>query len=270
MADSLGGANDMSDHTTHQNSPEIPYGYCHCGCGKKTGIAKGTDTKKGRIKGQPVRYLPGHNKDKHLQIENPNPSGLCMCGCGQKTPIADRNRKLLGWVKGQPIKYIDGHSGFGAHKIPLIDKFWAHVDKRGPDDCWLWTGRKNREGYGILSEYGRNIRAHRFSYELHNGPIAAGLAVCHQCDVRNCVNPNHLWLGTIQDNNTDRTIKGRTVSVRLEGEDSPRAKLTDEQVIEIRQRIAQGESYADIASRFNISTSNVDAIKHRKTWKHLK
>jgi len=259
----------MSDHTTHQNSQEIPYGYCQCGCGKKTAIATGTDTKKGRIKGQPSRYLPGHNKDKHLQINNPNPSGLCMCGCGQKTPIADRNRKWLGWVKGQPIKYIDSHSGFGARRMPLTDKFWTHVEKRGPDDCWLWTGRKNREGYGIMMENRRNIRSHRYSYELHKGPIADGLVVCHKCDVRNCVNPNHLWLGTVADNNTDRAVKGRTVSGRSIGEKSGMAKLTAEQVKEIRRRIANGETGKSIAADYGISDSNIDAIKHRRTWRHL-
>lgn len=246
-----------------------PYGQCQCGCGQAAPIQDGTFLAKGYRKGHPARFLPGHNKAKDLQIENPNPSGLCMCGCGQKTPIADRNRKLLGWVKGQPIKYIVGHGGVDTRKRPLLDKFWEHVDKRSDDECWLWTGRKNRQGYGILSEYGRNIRAHRLSYEIHNGPLLDGMAVCHQCDTPACVNPHHLWLGTLQDNNADRAAKGRTISGRTYGEDHALAKLTAAQVVEIRRRCDAGEMLQTIADDYGISDSNVLAIKQRKTWKHV-
>jgi hypothetical protein len=101
------------DTMTHSNSQpteqsNIPYGYCHCGCGQLTTISKVTDRRAGTVKGEPVRYVLGHaNKLPHLS--SPNPTGLCLCGCGQPAPIAKEHRRERGHVKGQPISYIPGH-----------------------------------------------------------------------------------------------------------------------------------------------------------------
>lgn len=76
-------------------------------------------------------------------------------------------------------------------------------------DCWLWFGPKNAKGYGLLSVKGQHWSAHRLSYHVHKGPIPKGMLVCHSCDVRNCVNPDHLWLGTNDDNQLDAWKKGR-------------------------------------------------------------
>jgi hypothetical protein len=89
-----------------------------------------------------------------------------------------------------------------------LDRFWRRVSVG--DDCWLWTGDKNLKGYGIHYWGQRNrMLAHRFSYELAKGPIPEGLLVCHSCDVPNCVNPDHLWVGTTQDNARDAAAKGK-------------------------------------------------------------
>lgn len=89
-----------------------------------------------------------------------------------------------------------------------LDRFWAQVQKS--NECWLWTGAKQTTGgYGIMHVSNIRHRAHRFSYELHNGPIPPGLCVLHRCDVPACVNPDHLWTGTRADNTKDMIKKGR-------------------------------------------------------------
>lgn len=92
---------------------------------------------------------------------------------------------------------------------PLDERFWEKVDKTG--DCWLWTSPPRSGGYGGIGEpiTGRMLAAHRVSWELHYGPIPDGLCVLHQCDVRLCVRPDHLFLGTKQDNTQDMIAKSR-------------------------------------------------------------
>jgi len=94
-------------------------------------------------------------------------------------------------------------------------RFWAKVKKTS--GCWLWVGAKQRRGYGYLHNGGHSkrkpIRAHRYSWEIHNGPIPAGLWVLHKCDAPSCVNPAHLFLGTRSDNMKDAASKGRICTV---------------------------------------------------------
>src|SRR5882672_3448747 len=108
-----------------------------------------------------------------------------------------------------------------ARSRPGKDKFWEKVNKT--DTCWLWTGKIARDGYGYL----RDQAAHRVSWELHNGPVPEGKWVLHHCDIRPCVNPSHLFLGSRQDNMDDMSMKGRAGK-----------KLTAEDVRVIRAAIA--------------------------------
>lgn len=94
-----------------------------------------------------------------------------------------------------------------AHKEPPALRFWRQVQKT--DTCWLWTGARSGAGYGQIGINDVRIFTHRFSWELHHGPIPAGLFVCHHCDNPPCVRPDHLFLGTPQDNMVDKIRKGR-------------------------------------------------------------
>jgi len=121
-----------------------------------------------------------------------------------------------------------------AHKIPIEQRFWQKVDKSaGKNRCWIWSGAKDKNGYGRITKekYVKTYRAHVFSYELHNNQIPKGMLVCHSCDNPPCVNPKHLWIGTVRDNNHDKMKKGRCVS--FSGEKNPMVKLTDKKVKKI-------------------------------------
>lgn len=92
-----------------------------------------------------------------------------------------------------------------------LETFYRRVPHRPVSGCWLWVGPKNWRGYGHAwdADVGRNRGTHRISFELHIGPIPPGMCVLHTCDVRHCVAPDHLWLGTHEDNVKDRDSKGR-------------------------------------------------------------
>jgi hypothetical protein len=114
--------------------------------------------------------------------------------------IANRMTTRAGVGRVKPVKPE-------RHKMTPTERFWTRVDKSG--ECWVWTGAHLPTGYGRLTGAKRGMYAHRFSWELHNGPIPDGLLVCHKCDNPPCVRPDHLFLGTNVDNIRDRDAKGR-------------------------------------------------------------
>lgn len=147
------------------------------------------------------------------------------------------------------------------------DRFWGRVSKSGDNDCWLWTGQITAGGYGRLKNNGRPVLAHRFSFTLNRGPIPDGMKVCHTCDNRACVNPNHFFLGTQLDNIQDRHRKGR--DNRPSGERSSTAKLKNHQVLEIRERSAKGETRTALGREYGVCHTGISGIVLRKTWRHI-
>jgi DNA-binding CsgD family transcriptional regulator len=128
--------------------------------------------------------------------------------------------------------------------------------------CWLWLSNLHHRGYGIIIIRGSNRRAHRVAWEVYRGPIPEGMLVCHKCDVRSCVNPDHLFLGTPKINSADMTAKGR----QARGERHGIAKLTNEDVLNIRR---DGRTQRQIAKAFGVSQGVVWNIKSRKRWVHV-
>lgn len=155
----------------------------------------------------------------------------------------------------------------------LLDRFWSKVRKGIGDECWDWIAGVGGPGYGELNLGRRGlgmVTAHRFSYELHKGAIPEGLCVMHSCDNRRCVNPSHLSLGTLNDNNQDAIAKGRfRFPEPRHGERSPVSKLTDEIVRAIRLRRANGERLTVMAKDYGVTEALVSMVALRKIWKRV-
>lgn len=143
------------------------------------------------------------------------------------------------------------------------DIFPAHLNQRLVVDevsgCWMWTGAKNPTGYGVIKVKGKQWSVHRYASTLADGEIPAGVHVLHTCDNPLCCNPAHLRKGSHADNMADKRAKGRTVA--------PSAKLTPQQVQEIRSRYAAGGvSYGKLAAEYGISKHNVAMIVKKRIW----
>jgi hypothetical protein len=164
-------------------------------------------------------------------------------------------------------------------------RFWAKVEVKGPQDCWLWTAGYDHWGYGRFKPTGREAEhAHRTAYRFLSGPIPEGLFVCHRCDNPPCVNPAHLFLGTNAENVADMMTKGRNataangrhLSVRhperlargdrtymrqhpeaRRGERNPMAKITDAQFVDIQRLLLAGVTQTEAARRYGVDQSAI-------------
>jgi len=189
----------------------------------------------------------------------------------------------------QMICKIDGCSGAGPFKLGYCNRHYLRQYRYGaptggkdkmsydtlPEQwfdnhyiedasgCWLWTGHINKAGYGAFGKKHRIILAHRFSYERFRGKIPDGLFACHKCDVRRCVNPAHIFIGSGLENFDDMRRKGRD---RVRGMDSGCRKLNDQLVRWVLE--------ADLGNRataraLGLSHSTVNNIRSGKAWMHV-
>lgn len=149
----------------------------------------------------------------------------------------------------------------------LIRRFWEKVDKSSPDGCWNWTASVAGKGYGQikLPRTRRQAYAHRLSFELHFGEIPSGMLVCHKCDNPKCVRPDHLFLGTTEDNLSDMASKDR----HLYGERNSEHRLVEKDVHRIFDLAASGWSQQRIAKNVGVGQPQVGRILRGLRWKHI-
>lgn len=153
--------------------------------------------------------------------------------------------------------------------IPIKDRLLARVNRDAPGGCWLWQASVQRNGYGQIGGGGKSggmKNTHRVSWEVHRGPIPEKMQVLHKCDVKTCVNPDHLFLGTQADNLRDMDAKGRRRTVAVKGEAHYAARLTAEIIRAIR---SDPRAQTVIAADYGITQPYVSAIKKRKKWQSV-
>lgn len=145
-------------------------------------------------------------------------------------------------------------------------RFWKGFEK-SENGCWNWKLSKNIGGYGVINAFGEQT-AHRVSWIIHNGKIPDGLCVLHKCDNPPCCNPAHLFLGTNQDNMTDKALKKRCNTPK--GEKSGCSVLKTKEVLEIRRIHAANEmSQRAIAKKFGVGFKAINKIVLRQRWDHV-
>lgn len=145
--------------------------------------------------------------------------------------------------------------------MPLISRFEESIMPVPESGCWLWLRGLNTTGYGVIKVGGRDEKAHRASWEIYKGPIPRGSKVLHRCDVRSCVNPAHLFLGSQADNVRDMMAKGRGSDSK--GERNANSKITAAQASEIRNSTLTLRELAEI---YPIKKSMLSNIKQGKNW----
>jgi len=149
-------------------------------------------------------------------------------------------------------------------------RFWKKVERS--DTCWNWLGSKSEDGYGWFTENKKTITAHRYSYLLHKGEIPEGNLIRHTCDNRDCVNPDHLILGTPADNSLDMILRDR----QAKGDKNGAAVLTEAQAREILEEYKTDKqsgrlygSLARLSQKYGVDKQVVSRLTAGKTWRHL-
>lgn len=206
----------------------------------------------------------------HLIDDSISAQGLAGCvidGCGK--PLVARGRCRAHYqVWWKATDGTERPPALNLKRKTPAERFAGKVDKRGPDECWPWKPPKHRSGHGeffVSPERGK-VRAHSFALELATGvPCPPGREACHRCDNPPCCNPAHIYYGTRQDNVNDMVQHGRA----LLGTAHPNAKLTETQVLEMRQRRAAGTPQRQLAADYGVSAAYVSTIVNGLVWSHV-
>jgi len=152
---------------------------------------------------------------------------------------------------------------------PAEVRFWRGVDRGDPDQCWPYVRGERRGTYGRFQPGGKgspHVLTHRYSYELHCGPIPEGMLVMHSCDNPRCVNPAHLSLGTHKQNTGDMIAKGRHARQAPRGTANGKAILNPDLVREIR---ASTETNAVLARRLGVGVTTIRGVRSGRVWSHV-
>ena len=147
-------------------------------------------------------------------------------------------------------------------RIPLSEKIERNITRIPESGCWIWMSTIEDSGYGRVCSGKKPFYAHRASYEQKYGKIPNGMMALHHCDIKSCVNPDHIFIGTQKDNMLDKVLKNR----QAKGINHGNAKLTEDQVREIK---SSSETSIKLAAKFNYSASMIREIKNGNLWKHL-
>lgn len=206
----------------------------------------------GRVDGKQCRWCSGTGRISCMRCDRGIPS------LGRK-----RRRYLCG---------VCGHRQYGRQHQE--EAFWLKVRKA--PGCWPWLGfrKENKDnGYGMARWDGKTVLAHRVSWRLANGPVPKGLCVLHRCDNPPCVNPEHLFLGTLRENTRDMMAKGRSrwtgPKVPLKGSAAPASKIKEHDVVAIFRLRAEGATLTELARKYDLAPATVSAILLRQSWRHV-
>ena len=197
------------------------------------------------------------NAEKRHGLDNQQPSIIKGSMMMTVQRLAERRRGKCLEKQGSVMK-----------ARPIGERLSAKVDTTGSDTFWngtrchVWTGWLMPNGYGQINKGGKAVLVHRVAWEVAGGEIPQGTFVLHRCDNRKCVNPQHLFLGSFQDNMDDMVAKRR----HTHGIRNPHAKLSEQQVLDIRSAVG---THKVIAGVFGVSQPLVTMIRNRKIWRLL-
>jgi hypothetical protein len=236
--------------------PDSTMPLCACGCGHPLPITACARKRRRFISGHNMRGGVPANKGRGRPLTGE--IRICACGCGESFAV---RRKY-------PVqRFMARHNG-RRPDIPFADWFWSQVDKTG--DCWLWKGGRSIQGYGDvrIDPRGPTTPAHRVSYELTYGPLGPGMLSCHHCDNPPCVRPDHLFAGTVPDNNRDCWAKGRHKITGARRMNTYNAHLTPDLVREIRARFKNGSTNkAALARQYHVGPTAIERLVRFHSWR---